>query len=586
MPVPRLFRSVLTELCRPRILCAGPVACALAAPAAAQDFGTTDLISTPSGGGLSAGPTQPELRGVALSEDGRYVAFVSRAADLVPGDGNGLEDVFLRDTAAGTTVRVSVATGGAEGNGFCRGCDVSDDGRFVVFVSAASNLAPGDTNGNRDVFLRDLALGTTALVSRALGGGTGNGISREPSISGDGSVVVFQSIASDLVPGDTNAVDDVFAYDTATGALTPLSRGPGGALGSGESSRPHVSRDGAWAAFESAATNLGPADSSVRTDIYVAEISTGLVLRVEGPSGELTSRSAKPRISADGRFVAFESQATNLLPGGNPNGLHIARWDRLTGTIDVVSRDVLGAVAGGTSGDACVSSSGALVAFRSFESDLVPGDTNGAEDIFVRHVLEGWTERVSLSRAGDEIAAGPARTPALSGNGRFTAFTTGSGDVIPGDNNGTVDVFRRDRGHAESVAGAEYCVSAPNSSGVAAVTVAVGSPVLAAQDLSLGTVGLPPQQFGFYITSPTVDFVPGFSGSAGTLCVGAPIVRLNAFILNSGLLGRVDLPLPFPQLPPAAAFAAGSRWNFQYWFRDPSGGSGSNTSSAVGVIWR
>ncbi|MEL6903782.1 MAG: hypothetical protein AAFP22_00160 [Planctomycetota bacterium] len=563
---------------------AGPVASP--APRVPQSLGTTVRVSVTASGAQSAGPTQPELRGVALSEDGRFIAFTSRAADLVPGDGNGLEDVFLRDTLLGTTVRVSGAPGGADGNGFCRTCDVSDDGRFVVFSSAASNLTAGDSNGNRDVFLRDVALGTTTLVSRALGGGSGDGISRWPSVSGDGAVVVFQSAATDLVPGDTNAIDDVFAYDVAGGTLRALSRGPGGAFGNGESSMPHVSRDGAWAAFESTATNLGPADTSVRADVYLAELATGQVVRVEGPNGELDARSARPRISADGRFVAFESQATNLVLGGNVNGTHIARWDRLTGALDVVTRDLAGNVSGGVSGDACVSSAGELVAFRSFESDLVTGDTNGREDVFVRHVSEGWTERVSVTRDGAQIVGWPSRAPALSGDGRFAAFTTGSEDVVQGDDNGAIDVFRRDRVFGEGVLAVEYCASTVNSSGAAAVTVAVGTPLLSAQDLTLGTVGLPPNQFGFYLTSPAVDLVPGFGGSAGVLCVGAPIVRLDAFILNSGSLGRVDLPLPFAQVPPAAAFTVGTRWNFQYWFRDPAGGALSNTSSAIAVVWR
>ncbi|MEL6714460.1 MAG: hypothetical protein AAFP86_11840, partial [Planctomycetota bacterium] len=250
-------RRARSPLARRAALVLGAIASIPAAPTAAarpvpapvpptpQTLGTTVRVSVTGAGVQSAGPTQPELRGVALSEDGRFVAFTSRAADLVPGDGNGLEDVFLRDTVLGTTVRASGAPGGADGNGFCRSCDVSDDGRFVVFSSAASNLAPGDGNGSRDVFLRDVALGTTTLVSRGAGGGSGNGISRRPSLSGDGAVVVFQSAASDLVPGDTNAIDDVFAYDVAGGTLRALSRGPGGAFGNGESSMPHVSRDGA-----------------------------------------------------------------------------------------------------------------------------------------------------------------------------------------------------------------------------------------------------------------------------------------------------------------------------------------------------
>lgn len=555
---------------------------------ATQDFGTTERLSRPSGGGVASGNTFPNVRWSALSADGRYAVFTSQAPDLVPNDTNGVADVFIRDRELGTTRRVSVGSGGQQGDGATRGCDVSDDGRFVAFTSSASNLVAGDTNGVRDVFLRDLDLGTTTLVSGPGPTVVGDGISEHPSISGDGAMVVYSSIATNLVPGDSNQRVDVFLFDAATGQNRRLSEGPGGAGGDGNSQLPDISADGQWVAFESSAQNLGPVDPSITTDIYVSPSAPGgPMIRIVGPSGSLSARSAAPRISSDGRFVAFESRAVNLIAGGNTNGVHIARWDRVSGTIEIASRDLGGAVAGGVSGDPCISGSGDLVAFRSFESDLAPGDTNGREDIFVRHMAEGWTERVSLEADGDQIDSAASRAPALSGSGRFTAFASAANGIVPGDLGSNGDVFVRDRGHDELFAGAEYCSSNPNSTGVAARTVAIGSPRLPANDLTLSTVSLPPQQFGFYFTSSVTGFVPLFGGSQGNLCVGGSIVRLDGFIQNSGALGRVSLPLPFGQLPPGASFAVGQRWNFQYWFRDVVGGAPtSNTSSASAVIWR
>lgn len=558
-----------------------------AAPAAAQDLGDTERVSVADGGLEVAGLNTGNYRQTAVSADGRFVVFSSRAPDLVPGDTNGAEDVFLRDRIADTTVRVSVGAGGVQADGPSDECDVSDDGRFVVFASVASNLVPGDGNGLTDVFLRDVVAGTTTLVSRTPGGATGvNGGSELPSISGDGARVAFESNATGLDPADTNGTGDVFLYERATDTVRLVSRAPGGAAGNGSSSRAHISADGGWVAFSSAARNLGPSDPTGTVDIYVHDVATGNNLRITGPTGSLDSLCQNPRISRDGRHVAFQTGASNLLTTPYVNGAHIARWDRISGEIEVVSRDLTGAVTGGTSGDPDISDDGVWVAFRSFESDLVAGDSNGREDVFVRNVPQRWTERASVAHDGGELDAA-SRATAISGNGRFTLFSTTSTLAVPSDNNSGNDVFVRDRGFTTGFAGAEYCASTVNSSGSAARTVAAGDPTLSASSLTLATVGVPPNTLGFYFMSRTAGFVPGFGGSQGNLCVGGTLFRLDQFVVSADAQGRTSSPLPFAQLPPGAAFAVGERWNFQLWFRDVVGGTQtSNTSSAVGVIWR
>jgi len=565
----------------PPTAAAGPLA------AAPQELGSTERVSVATGGVEVAGLNTGNYRFTAVSSDGRFVVFSSRAPDLVPGDTNGAEDVFLRDRTLDTTVRVSVGAGGVQANGSSDECDVSDDGRFVVFTSVASNLVQSDGNGQSDVFLRDVAMGTTTLVSRTPSGASGaGGNSQLPSISSDGARIAFESSAVGLDPIDTNQTQDVFVHERATGTVRLVSRAPGGAAGDDSSASAHISPEGDWIAFASAARNLGPVDPTGTVDIYVHEVATGNNLRITGPAGSLNSLNNSPRVSRDGRHVAFLSQATNLLPGGNASGSHIAVWERSTGSIDIVSRDASGAASGATCGDPDISYDGVWVAFRSFGSDLVAGDTNGREDVFVRNVPQGWTERASLSSLGAELDAA-SRAPAISGDGRYTLFSTTSVLVVPSDNNSGVDVFVRDRGFATGFAGAEYCTSTPNSSGSAARTAATGDPTLSAASLTLASVGLPPGTLGFYFMSRTAGFVPGFGGSQGNLCVGGTLYRLDRSVVGADAAGRTSLALPFGQLPPGAAFAAGERWNFQLWFRDVVGGTQtSNTSSAVGVVWR
>ena len=283
----------------------------------------------------------------SLSSDGRYVAFESTAPDLVAGDTNGVSDVFLRDRAAGTVELVSVSSSEAQGSGVSFAPRVSPDGRFVVFESAAPNLVTGDTNGRTDIFLRDRQAGTTVRVSVGAGGVGGNFDSYLASVSADGRYVAFQSIASNLVAGDTNGVSDVFVRDLQSGTTSRVSVGAGGAQGTG-------------------------GDSTLA------------------------------RISADGRYVVFQSAATNLVAGDTNAALDVFVRDRQTGTTTRVSVTNGGAQANAASGEAQISSDGRYVVFTSTGTSLVAGDTNGLSDVFVRDRQAGTTSRVSLLSGGGQ----------------------------------------------------------------------------------------------------------------------------------------------------------------------------------------
>jgi Tol biopolymer transport system component len=239
------------------------------------------------------------------------------ATNLVPGDTNGTGDVFVRDRQAGITERVSVGPGGVQGNRFSNGRALSPDGRFVAFNSLAANLVPGDTNGTFDVFVRDRDTGTTERVSVGPGGVQADVGGALGALSADGRFVAFESLSSNLVPGDTNGTTDVFVRDRQTGTTRRISLGPGGVQGDGQSFGAQISADGRFVAFASNATNLAPGDTNGESDVFVRDRRTGTTLRASlGPGGVRgNGQSNNPGLSADGRFVAFLSFATNLVPG-------------------------------------------------------------------------------------------------------------------------------------------------------------------------------------------------------------------------------------------------------------------------------
>lgn len=237
--------------------------------------GSIRLISLNSAGGQGAGSSGVS----AISQDGRFIAFESLAANLVAGDGNGARDIFLRDRDPdldgffdepnSTTIRVSVSNAGVQANADCNTPDISDDGQVIAFQSAASNLFAGANNGIAQVFARVLATSRTELISRAQGGFPGDGASAFPAVSADGSVIAFESRATNLVAGDTNGWDDVFRVDMVSIALTRASLSVPGTQSALYSQRPSLNHDGTEIAFQSPADDLVALDTNGSFDVFV-----------------------------------------------------------------------------------------------------------------------------------------------------------------------------------------------------------------------------------------------------------------------------------------------------------------------------
>jgi Tol biopolymer transport system component len=323
----------------------------------------------------------------SISADGRFVAFHSVATNLVAGDTNAGSDVFVHDRLTGTTERVSVDSSGAQSSGQSSFPSISASGRFVAFASTSTDLVPDDNNSQNDVFVHDRQTGTTERVSVDSAGTEGNSLSFFPSISADGRFVSFASSASNLVGSDNNGSQDVFLRDRQTDTTERVSVSSGGSEGNAFSVRQTISADGRFVVFQSAATNLVGDDNNGADDAFVHDRLTGLTMRVsvDSAGGEATGgHSEYPSISADGRFVAFESGATNLVAGDDNAVADVFVHDRRLGVTERVSVSSGGGQATDVSGTASISANGRFVSFFSSAANLVSGDANAESDIFLR----------------------------------------------------------------------------------------------------------------------------------------------------------------------------------------------------------
>jgi Tol biopolymer transport system component len=376
-----------------------------------------------------------------ISSDGQFVAFRSGASNLVAGDTNGADDIFVRDRASGLIERVSVSSAHAEANSQSRGSSLSGDGTYVAFASGATNLVPADTNGAFDVFVRDLAAGLTERVSVNSNGQQGNGSSGAPAIGGGGQYVAFSSGSTNLVAGDTNGWTDVFVHDRVTGLTERVSVDSAGVAANGASQRPVISADGRYVAFWSQATNLVPGDTNGVEDVFVHDRTTGSTQRVSVASdGAQADRgSFDPAISPDGRYVAFWSPATNLV-ADDTNTVDVFVHDLVSGSTERVSVSSGGEEANGLSRSPAVSDHGRVIAFMSDASNLVTADGNSTADIFVHDRESGVTKRVSVGSSGAEANDGSVG-PAISADGRVVAFESLATNLVADDTNGLRDIF-------------------------------------------------------------------------------------------------------------------------------------------------
>jgi hypothetical protein len=383
----------------------------------------------------------------SISSDGRYVSFASAASNLVEGDTNGVTDIFVHDQQTGETERVSVSSGGTESDGASVFARIAPDGQYVVFHSDATNLVVGDTNGSRDVFLHDRQAFETVRISVSSSGIQGNGDSAWPNrISADSRYVAFASDASNLVEGDTNGVTDIFIHDQQTGETKRVSVSSGGTESDGASGWGTISSNGRYVTFYSEATNLVENDVNEAIDVFLHDRETGETKQISVSSSGLRGNrdSDQTSISSDGRFVAFRSDATNLVVGDMNEIQDIFVHDQQTGETTRVSVSSDGAEGNGYSERPNISSDGRYVTFYSEASNLVTGDTNEVGDIFIHDRNIGETIRVSISSLGTQ-ANNRSFWNYTSLDGHFVTFASEAGNLVEGDTNGVTDIFVYER---------------------------------------------------------------------------------------------------------------------------------------------
>jgi Tol biopolymer transport system component len=429
-------------------------------PLAGSGFAAGDATTTRVSGASGIGAASGGMF-ASISGDGRYVAFESASPNLVPGDTNGALDVFVHDRRTGATSRVSVTSRRVQGDSTSFSPSLSADGRYVAFVSSASNLVPGDRNGRDDVFVHDRHTGTTSRVSVSSTGTEAAGAASEPSISGSGRFVAFVSDAENIVAGDTNGTSDVFVRDRETGDTSRASVSSTGAESAYGGSSPSISADGRYVAFVSDASDLvapesgrpgtdaprGELADGPHSDIFVRDRQAGTTTRVSVGSGGRAGNdySFAPAISADGRHVAFVSFASNLVRADTNGTTDVFAHDRTTATTSRVSVDSTGTGANAHSAilTPSISADGRYVAFVSFASNLVAADTNGTGDVFVHDRQSGATDRVSIGNGGAEANAESGR-PSLSTHGHAIAFESLASNLAAADTNATFDIFVRE----------------------------------------------------------------------------------------------------------------------------------------------
>lgn len=342
----------------------------------------------------------------SVSADGRYVAFTSEASNLVDNDLNGVMDVFVRDRVKGTTIKVSESSTGIESNQASYWPFISTDGGYVTFTSDSDNLVESDRNGFGDVFIHNMKTGETHMISVTPDGTAGSDLSFWSSVSSDGRYVTFMSQSTNLVASDTNDAWDIFVRDQTSGVTSIISNAYDGHQANSQSSYPVISADGRYVAFASDATNIVQGDTNGYRDVFEYDRQSGKTIRVtvasDGTQTDNGTQVFALSISSDGKYVAFASLATTLIPNDTNKVWDIFVHDRDKQETTRVSVSSDGQQADAGSYGVSISADGRYVAFGSNAANLVPDDTNNLMDVFVHDRQTGQTRRVSLATDGTQ----------------------------------------------------------------------------------------------------------------------------------------------------------------------------------------
>lgn len=545
----------------------------------------------------------------AISSNGRFVAFTTFASNLAS---DGLSGLMLRDRAGGTTVRLEVAWNGGSPTLFTGSIykpSISGEGRYVAFESRATNLIPVDTNGTWDVFVRDVQFGTTVCASLSTSGTLGDGASYQPALSVDGRYVAFRSEATNLVAGDTNETADIFVRDLVLSQTTRVSVSTAGAQAFSDCEFPAISADGRYVAFDSFSGALVLGDVNLASDVFVHDRATGstslVSVAADGTQGE--TGSFGPSISADGRFVAFESWATTLIPGGSANlEADVLVKDLASGDVALASASTGGAEGvGGWSRFPSISPDGRFVAFESAATNLVLFDDNADLDVFVRDLQGRTTARMSLDGAARQVQ-GHSRHAAISSNGQHVAFESDSTTLVHADTNAYSDVFVRSAGPTSAVFcfgdftdGACPCANygelghgCDNSAGTTGAVLSTSGATSPDTVVLHGTHELP-SSLTIFLQSDT-SIAPVAFGD-GLRCLGGSLRRLYAKSASGGLVAAPvngDLSVSARSAALGDAIPPGGIRHYMTYYRDANagfcaspGGSTFNSSNALSIAW-
>jgi len=373
----------------------------------------------------------------SINADGQVVVFSYITGDLVSGDTNDNIDIFAYDRATDSIERVSVSTSGEQSNGDSYTPSVSGDGRYVVFTSAADNLTPGATGGYLNVYLHDRETGETRRLSQGLAGASANGDSTDPSISDDGQFIAFASKATNLVASDINGEEDIFVYEFATNSISIASlTSDGEQLMRNDywTNNPKISADGRFVAFDSHASDLIPGDTNGAVDVFVRDRQLGETRRVsESTTGVQANQSSTVMgISADGRYIIFRSFTDNFTKGDTTDPDFFVH-DMLTlETKQITYNDSDYFTIDATNAD--ISADGQYAIFVNNATDLVPEELIQFEHVFYRDLETGATQLASVSSAGEPASNG-AYYAALSGDGKYVVFSSISPNLDESFNN-------------------------------------------------------------------------------------------------------------------------------------------------------